>query len=285
MKRTINLHISSLKIPLDKKAKLKLKKLGICLRDSSVPLKSERKKVHLFLSKKGHCLPFVKTANYNEKSSKKKVLEVIDLTKIKNAKSQTRTISKARKNSTASKVKKQMTQARVKKAREEKNAKIKFRKPAEKIQNKTEQDKKTKLEEQRALRAKRMEIREKKREEAHWPVWETLEKKKFNGKKKLSEPKVQSTTTHLKANCDYNMSDGEESSDEDEKSSKTIPNWAKGEEFNDAMKKQSRALVDLNMLFDQFNMPELSEMFTKQRKRFNKRTSTAVWDFPPANYT
>jgi len=289
MKRTINLHVSSLKIPLDKKAKLKLKKLGICFRDTLVPLKSEREKVNLFLSKKGHCLPFVKITNCNKNFSKKKIIEVTNLTSTKNAKSQKKTTSKARKISTASKEKKQITKARVKKAREEKTAKVKLPKPTAKsqkmIQSKTkpEQDKKEKLAEQQALRAKRMEMREKKRSEAHWPVWDTLEKKKSNGKKKLSQPKVQ-VTANNKADSDYHMSDSGESSDEDEKTSKTIPNWAKGEEFNDAMKKQSGMLLDLNLLFDQFNMPELSEMFTEQRKRFKKRNSTALWNFPPGKF-
>ena len=37
---------------------------------------------------------------------------------------------------------------------------------------------------------------------------------------------------------------------------------------------------DLDDIFDIVDPPNLNEMFTRKRPRFNKRTSSAVWDSP-----
>jgi len=306
MKRRINLNISSIKLPFDKKARLKLEKLGINVKESYVPMKTDREKLHLFLAKKGHCLPFVKIVNKKQNASTK-IAKVIDLTKTNNNdQSQKKRASAKDKKSSALKIKKQRTKAQVQQVRQEKTVKIKTTKGSKKvIPNKEAEDHKTRmeeqkrLEEQKALRAKRMEMREKKREEAHWPVWETLEedkplKNKASQKetleknkrldKKVSEPNVESSESNA-MDFSFNISDSDEDSEgEEKKPAKPIPKWAQAEQFNEAMKKQCDTVVDLYLIFDEFRMPDLSEMFTKQRKRFKKRTSSAVWECPPENF-
>merc|ERR1719186_2221905 len=272
-------------------------------------MKTDREKLHLFLAKKGHCLPFVKIVNKKQNASTK-IAKVVDLTKTNNNdQSKKKRASAKDKKSSALKTKKQRTKAQVQQVREEKTVKIKTSKPIKGskkvLPNKEAEDHKTRmeeqkrLEEQKALRAKRMEMREKKREEAHWPVWETLEegkplKNKVSQKetfdknealeRKVSEPNVESSESNA-MDFSFNISDSDEDSDDEEKKpAKPIPKWAQGEEFNEAMKKQCTTVVDLYLIFDEFRMPDLSEMFTQQRKRFKKRTSSAVWDCPPANF-
>ena len=42
---------------------------------------------------------------------------------------------------------------------------------------------------------------------------------------------------------------------------------------------------NLDDLFDIIEMPDLRVMFKKQKPRFNKRTSSAIWDSPIMKYS
>lgn len=146
-------------------------------------------------------------------------------------------------------------------------------------------------------RVKAREEEERKEKEAYWPEWDEM--KKTKKKRKRTADRL------VFKQSDYNMTDSDESSDEDEdtryspartsepsnevpkpaqtdKPTKQIPLWAQGERLEDALEKQSeQSSYDLDSLFFQMEMPDLKLMFPKQKKKFIRRTSSAVWLAPP----
>jgi len=78
--------------------------------------------------------------------------------------------------------------------------------------------------------------------------------------------------------------DSEGSTDNEDAPRKEVPKWAEGALLRTALLKQCYMCPDLDALFDTIDMPNLSEMFAHQRKRFYKRTSSAQWDTPPSSF-
>jgi len=78
--------------------------------------------------------------------------------------------------------------------------------------------------------------------------------------------------------------DSEGSTDNEDAPRKEVPKWAEGALLRTALLKQCYMCPDLDALFDTIDMPDLSEMFAHQRKRFYKRTSSAQWDAPPSSF-
>lgn len=78
--------------------------------------------------------------------------------------------------------------------------------------------------------------------------------------------------------------DSEGSTDNEDAPRKEVPKWAEGALLRTALLKQCYMCPDLDALFETIDMPDLSEMFAHQRKRFYKRTSSAQWDTPPSSF-
>merc|ERR1712243_451319 len=85
---------------------------------------------------------------------------------------------------------------------------------------------------------------------------------------------------------DYGLEDlrSDQDTDDEDDPRKQIPKWAEGASLRTALIKQCYMPVDLDRIFNTFLMPDLSTMFSQQRKRFFKRTSSAVWDHAPASF-
>jgi len=84
----------------------------------------------------------------------------------------------------------------------------------------------------------------------------------------------------------YNIEDldSEGSTDDEDRPRKEVPKWAEGGLLRTALLKQSYMGPDLDKIFAPIDMPELSEIFHQQRKRFFKRTSSAVWGAAPTSF-
>ena len=63
-----------------------------------------------------------------------------------------------------------------------------------------------------------------------------------------------------------------------------MPKWAEGTALKTANFKQYYMLPDIDAIFENFDMRDLSAMFPEQRKRFFKRTSSACWEEPPDSF-
>eukprot|EP00092_Neocalanus_flemingeri_P028413 GFUD01030851.1.p1 GENE.GFUD01030851.1~~GFUD01030851.1.p1 ORF type:complete len:1023 (+),score=284.53 GFUD01030851.1:60-3128(+) len=79
------------------------------------------------------------------------------------------------------------------------------------------------------------------------------------------------------------LESGEDTDDED-CPRKVVPKWAEGTQLRTALLKQCYMGPDLDLIFANVEMPDLGTMFEQQRKRFYKRTSSAVWGTPPESF-
>merc|ERR1719318_2056041 len=84
----------------------------------------------------------------------------------------------------------------------------------------------------------------------------------------------------------YGLDDlnSEEDTDDEDCPRKVVPKWAEGSQLRTALLKQCYMGPDLDSIFANVEMPDLSMMFAQQRKRFFKRTSSAVWETPPESF-
>ena len=73
----------------------------------------------------------------------------------------------------------------------------------------------------------------------------------------------------------------DEDTDDEDQPRKVVPVWAKGNALRSALMRQTYMAPDLDQIFTMVEMPRLELMFQHQRKRFFKRTSSAVWDSRP----
>ena len=82
----------------------------------------------------------------------------------------------------------------------------------------------------------------------------------------------------------YDIGDlrSDEDTDDEDHPRKKIPKWAQGSEFKTAIMKQAFKPPDLdNVFFVMETTPDLTEIFSEQKRRFYKRTSSAVWEKAP----
>eukprot|EP00092_Neocalanus_flemingeri_P024242 GFUD01026291.1.p1 GENE.GFUD01026291.1~~GFUD01026291.1.p1 ORF type:complete len:926 (-),score=242.61 GFUD01026291.1:6-2783(-) len=75
-----------------------------------------------------------------------------------------------------------------------------------------------------------------------------------------------------------------EDTDDEECPRKVVPKRAEGTQLRTALLKQCYMGPDLDLIFANVEMPDLGTMFEQQRKRFYKRTSSAVWGTPPESF-
>lgn len=81
----------------------------------------------------------------------------------------------------------------------------------------------------------------------------------------------------------YNIADlnSDDSTDDEDNPRKKIPAWARPPALTAAIFKQAFSNIDVNSIFDNVPAPNLDAIFTKNKKRYNHRTSSAIWNSPP----
>ncbi|KAK4025855.1 hypothetical protein OUZ56_014899 [Daphnia magna] len=85
----------------------------------------------------------------------------------------------------------------------------------------------------------------------------------------------------------YDIADmrSDDSTDDDSRPKKVIPGWARSVNLKIALEQQSKSLNGEEIFPAKLlREPNLNAIFKIKRARFNKRTSSAVWKTPPANY-
>ncbi|XP_064281783.1 inner centromere protein-like isoform X1 [Passer domesticus] len=73
----------------------------------------------------------------------------------------------------------------------------------------------------------------------------------------------------------------DDSTDDESNPRKPIPAWADGAQLQEAIVHQYYHPVDLDALFGAIPSPKLEDIFYKNKPRYFKRTSSAVWHSPP----
>nr|XP_020662638.1 inner centromere protein-like isoform X3 [Pogona vitticeps] len=92
--------------------------------------------------------------------------------------------------------------------------------------------------------------------------------------KDMSSPKVNVNDYGMDLNSD-------DSTDDESQPRKPIPSWANGLQLNEAVTYQYYNPPDVNRLFGLIPSPKLEDIFYKNKPRYFKRTSSAVWQSPP----
>merc|ERR1711997_134457 len=85
----------------------------------------------------------------------------------------------------------------------------------------------------------------------------------------------------------YNIGDlkSDDDTDDEDAPRKIIPKWASGSAFRAALMHQAYNPPDIdNIFFVQDACPDLSEIFEQKKRRFFKRTSSAVWGKAPVTH-
>ncbi|NXR65260.1 INCE protein, partial [Rhadina sibilatrix] len=73
----------------------------------------------------------------------------------------------------------------------------------------------------------------------------------------------------------------DDSTDDESNPRKPIPAWADGAQLQEAIVHQYYHPVDVDALFGAIPSPKLEDIFYKNKPRYFKRTSSAVWHSPP----
>ncbi|XP_013400395.1 inner centromere protein A [Lingula anatina] len=81
-------------------------------------------------------------------------------------------------------------------------------------------------------------------------------------------------------NYDINDLKSDESTDDEDQPRKRIPAWAQGAPLKAALINQHYHPPNMEDMFPVIEPPDLNAMFAKKKQRFNKRTSSAIWDSP-----
>ncbi|XP_076323731.1 uncharacterized protein LOC143232332 [Tachypleus tridentatus] len=95
-------------------------------------------------------------------------------------------------------------------------------------------------------------------------------------------PQRPAQSEKLKNPDNYNIDDlkSDDETDDEADPKKQIPQWAQGFQLRAALINQTYNPPNIHELFGDIMSPDLTQMFPVQRRRFHKRTSSALWHSP-----
>ncbi|NXR93459.1 INCE protein, partial [Hypocryptadius cinnamomeus] len=178
---------------------------------------------------------------------------------------------------------------------------------AEKLREQQEKAARLQKEEAAAKQRLRMEMEkkereqqvlaEKKRQEEEQKKLAEEQKAKDNARAPLQENKENSPACNsyemtpqsrkelkvpLTSSNDYGMDlNSDDSTDDESQPRKPVPAWATGNQLSQAVIRQYYNPPDVDALFGAIPSPKLEDIFYKNKPRYFKRTSSAVWHSPP----
>ncbi|NWZ10526.1 INCE protein, partial [Agelaius phoeniceus] len=178
---------------------------------------------------------------------------------------------------------------------------------AEKLREQQERAARLQKEEAAAKERLRMEMEkkereqkmlaEKKRQEEEQKKLSEEQKAKDNARAPLQENKENSPACNsyemtpqsrkelkvpLTSSNDYGMDlNSDDSTDDESQPRKPVPAWATGNLLSQAVIRQYYNPPDVDALFGAIPSPKLEDIFYKNKPRYFKRTSSAVWHSPP----
>ena len=99
----------------------------------------------------------------------------------------------------------------------------------------------------------------------------------------MTPPPAQTRKPATSENYDISDIRSDESTDDEEAPRKKVPYWAQGIALKSALLQQDEPRRVFEELASGFvpHAPDLEKIFTKKRKRFYQRTSSAHWSSPP----
>jgi inner centromere protein len=99
----------------------------------------------------------------------------------------------------------------------------------------------------------------------------------------MTPPPAQTRKPATSENYDISDIRSDESTDDEDAPRKKVPYWAQGAALKSALLQQDAPRRVFEELASGFvpHAPDLEKIFTKKRKRFYQRTSSAHWSSPP----
>ncbi|XP_045122765.1 inner centromere protein A-like isoform X2 [Portunus trituberculatus] len=94
-------------------------------------------------------------------------------------------------------------------------------------------------------------------------------------------------SSHSLNNYDINDMQSDESTDDEASPKKKIPQWAMKTQMQAAVLQQEHYPPKVDEIFPASALliiPDLTQIFRQQKRRFKKRTSSAIWETPPSKY-
>ncbi|NXL81035.1 INCE protein, partial [Leptocoma aspasia] len=171
---------------------------------------------------------------------------------------------------------------------QEKAARLQKEELAAKERLRREMEKKEQ-EQQMLMEKKRQEEEQKKlleeqkaKDNARAPLLENKENSPACNSYEMTPQSRKELKVPVTSSNDYGMDlNSDDSTDDESQPRKPVPAWATGTQLSQAVIRQYYNPPDLDALFGAIPSPKLEHIFYKNKPRYFKRTSSAVWHSPP----
>ncbi|XP_030129489.4 inner centromere protein [Taeniopygia guttata] len=129
---------------------------------------------------------------------------------------------------------------------------------------------------------KKLSEEQKAKENARAPLLENKENSPACNSYEMTPQSRKEFKVPLANSNDYGMDlNSDDSTDDESQPRKPVPAWATGNQLSQAVIRQYYNPPDLDALFGAIPSPKLEDIFYKNKPRYFKRTSSAVWHSPP----
>ncbi|NXR42276.1 INCE protein, partial [Zosterops hypoxanthus] len=148
---------------------------------------------------------------------------------------------------------------------------------AEKKRQEEEQKRKRQEEEE-----KKLSEEQKAKDNARAPLLENKENSPACNSYEMTPQSRKELKVPVTSSNDYGMDlNSDDSTDDESQPRKPVPAWATGNQLSQAVIRQYYNPPDVDALFGAIPSPKLEDIFYKNKPRYFKRTSSAVWHSPP----
>uniref|UniRef100_A0A8C5UHI7 INCE protein n=1 Tax=Malurus cyaneus samueli TaxID=2593467 RepID=A0A8C5UHI7_9PASS len=185
--------------------------------------------------------------------------------------------------------KREQERIQAEKLREQQEKAARLQKEAEAAKERLRREMEKEREQQMLAEKKRQEEEQKKlseeqkaKENARAPLLENKENSPVCNSYEMTPQSRKDFKPAVTNSNDYGMDlNSDDSTDDESQPRKPVPAWATGNELSQAVIRQYYNPPDVDALFGAIPSPKLEDIFYKNKPRYFKRTSSAVWHSPP----
>ncbi|NXY37158.1 INCE protein, partial [Pomatorhinus ruficollis] len=129
---------------------------------------------------------------------------------------------------------------------------------------------------------KKLSEEQKAKDNARAPLLENKENSPACNSYEMTPQSRKELKVPVTSSNDYGMDlNSDDSTDDESQPRKPVPAWATGNQLSQAVIRQYYNPPDVDALFGAIPSPKLEDIFYKNKPRYFKRTSSAVWHSPP----
>ncbi|NWV41960.1 INCE protein, partial [Grantiella picta] len=185
--------------------------------------------------------------------------------------------------------KREQERIQAEKLREQQDKAARLQKEAEAAKERLRREMEKEREQQMLVEKKRQEEEQKKlseeqkaKDNVRAPLLENKENSPACNSYEMTPQSKKEFKPAVTGSNDYGMDlNSDDSTDDESQPRKPVPAWATGNELSQAVIRQYYNPPDVDALFGAIPSPKLEDIFYKNKPRYFKRTSSAVWHSPP----